>query len=344
MTSNIAGVNNAELGQNALAQRYASMIQAGDFAGSASSGISAMDTDICNPFGMQGSLFSGGMGYGMGMGMGYGYSQREMQMMNNMTSAEYSRYQALENAKLQEELEDGQMERAVRRKHKYETAGFKANAAEDVIARQISTLQHKIKDNEQDHIRNEYARLLESVREKFKEAGYTHPDENQVKAYAEKLYAEHTGSNLLSDIENNGNGEFVHGLKQGAFGVGWLFTNNNGSKDTVSNITGEQKSLSDKAAQVAGIAISALATFAVGAFVLRRGGNIRNGLKNIKASYTGWQANRSLERIAANNPGGTYNTIINLGKQRLANAEANVANRNATFAARNAAKWLGRMS
>lgn len=223
-----------------------------------------------------GGLGFGGMMPGMGTGimpgmgtgmMGYGPGSEVM----GMTQEQYLKYQ--------EKMENYQIDKQVRQQKKLANAEFSATAAEDSITRQIGILQRKIKNNEQDSVFAEYNKLLNAVEVKLREGGYISGkvDKNQVKAHAEKLYFEATGKNITNDLAENGDSSFVHGLKQGAFGFGFLLSNNKNYKDNVSAITGEAKDKSSSAWQAVGTAVSGLLTGGLALFAVAK------GIKGIKA-------------------------------------------------------------
>ena len=83
----------------------------------------------------------------------------------------------------------------------------------------------------------------------------------QLKAYAERLYSQQTGSYLADDIKNNSSSSFMSGVKKIlSFG----FSNRKTADETVAYITGAKQTISSKAAKVAG---SATAGAGIGAAV-----------------------------------------------------------------------------
>ena len=211
-------------------------------------------------------IFGGGMMGGMMPGMmggmnGYGPGSECM----NMSQIDYMKYQ--------ERMEDYQIDKQVRQKHKLANSEFSATAAEDVITRQIGVLQRKIKNNEQDSVFPEYNKLVKAVEEKLKEGGYVgeHTSKDQIKAHAEKLYFEATGKSVTDDLAANGDSGFVHGMKQGVGGFGWMLTNKKNYEDNISDITGEDKSGTSTAWQKVGQFTSVLLTGAFALLALKGG-------------------------------------------------------------------------
>lgn len=211
----------------------------------------------------------GGMGYGMGCGMGYGPGSEVM----NMSQIDYLKYQ--------EKMENYQIDKQVRQQKKVASAEFSATGAEDALTRQIGVLQRKIKQNEQDSVLQEYNKLVQLAEHKLREGGYVNGQvsKEQVKAYAEKLYFEATGKSVVNDLTENGDSGFVQGLKQGAFGAGFLFANKKNYEDNVSAITGEAKNSTSSTWKAVGTGVSALLTGSLAVFGLIKGG------KAIKARF-----------------------------------------------------------
>jgi len=246
---------------NYYAQLYANQAGVADLADDTFVGM--------NPLCGSGSVFGGSYGMGMGsMGMGYGPGSEVM----NMSQIDYLKYQ--------ETMENFQLAKQGRQKKALEFAEFASTAADDVIARQTGILQRQVRNNEQDYVMGEYNKLTEAVKAKFKEAGYVNVPEAEVKAHAERLYYQATGKSITDDLQEHGDSSFVQGLKQGAFGLGWLVANNKNYKDNISDMTGEPQSVSDKIWKYVGIGVSALLTGGLAIFGAIKG---TKGLKGIKA-------------------------------------------------------------
>lgn len=235
MVTNFGGIS----GSQYLRQAYASQAGISDMSDDSLIGLNSLTGGYNLGFGGMPSF--GGLGcYGM---YGPGSEVRDMSM------PEYLKYQ--------EDMENEGMKKQVRQKHLYEATNFRASAQENDITRQVSILNRKIKDNEQDSIFKEYTRLTDAVKDKFAEAGYTNVPDDQIRTEAERLYATKTGKSLTSDLMNSGDSSFMYGLKQGAGGLGFLFTNKNSAAKNLSLITGEDIPADENRWRYIGIATSA---------------------------------------------------------------------------------------
>lgn len=263
MTSDAMNLrSNAANIQNNLTRAYTSMVNLSD-------GIGGLDADISGCLGMNSSIMGGGFGNGYGVYGGYGPGSE----CQNMTQKQYLAYQ--------EELENLQIEKQIRQKDKIEYAEFKSTASKDAISREIGVLHDQILDNKQDRISDTYGRITNAVREKFKEAGYTEIPEDQVKAYAEKLYYEATGARLTDDIRNHGDNSFVKGLKDGAFGLGWLLNDKTSREENISSISGEEVSNADQFGLWSGRILAGAGSLVALPFVLRGGKGTAKALGNV---------------------------------------------------------------
>lgn len=121
-----------------------------------------------------------------------------------------------------------------------------STANDDSVSRQVASLQRQVQGNKQENIMQEYNKLLETVRQLYEDAGYTDVSENQVKATAEKLYAQNTGNALVDDIKAHSDNSFVQGFKNViTFGI----AARQNSNENIQQITGEN---ANNAASVAG--------------------------------------------------------------------------------------------
>ncbi len=167
--------------------------------------------------------------------------------VRNMDQKTYLKYQH----DLQEMQNKFAIEDQVTQRKRLAAAGFETTAADDALTRQIGILQRKIANNEQDNIVPEYNKLVRLTEHKLLEEGLIQKGQKipqeQLKAHAEKLYAEATGKALLDDIQANGDSSLVQGMKKGAgFGAGAIFVDKNSSDDNIAEITGESKSNTSK--------------------------------------------------------------------------------------------------
>ncbi len=113
----------------------------------------------------------------------------------------------------------------------------------------------------------EYNKLTKSMSEASQYEGYS---ESQIKALAQKMYAQTIGSSLLDDIDTYASGSFFQGLKAGIPIIGTFFAQGNSKEDMISEVTGVQQSQGSAFAKglgtlAAGIGTGAAAGAAIGA-------------------------------------------------------------------------------
>lgn len=270
MTGEALRVNsNAMNYQNNLTRAYANCV-------GLSEGISSLDMGLDSScFGANNFMTGGGFGYGFG---GYGPGSE----CQNMTQKQYMRYQ--------ENLENEQIDMQVRRDKKLKSAGFDIAANENALSRQIGFLQDNIKENEQDKVSVGYTELMKTARTKLIEDGCNNPKEEQVKSYAEELYYKATGVRLIDDIRNNGDSSFVKGMKDGAFGLGFLLNDKTSSAANISNVTGENVSKADGFGYWTGRVATGLVTVPLGLVIAPKllGGAKCGAVKSSKAAGRSW--------------------------------------------------------
>lgn len=85
----------------------------------------------------------------------------------------------------------------------------------------------------------EYKKLTKSMSEAQQYEGY---NESQIKALAQKLYAQTTGINLVDDIDANASTAFIQGVKAGIPIFGTIFAQGNSKEDMISEVTGVSQS------------------------------------------------------------------------------------------------------
>ncbi|MBR1754152.1 hypothetical protein IJ732_04875 [bacterium] len=151
---------------------------------------------------------------------------------------------------------------AMNRKNKAATQLSTAN--DDSVSRQVAALQRQVQGNKQENIQQEYGKLLESVRELYEDAGYANTSEAQIKATAEKMYAQITGNALIDDIKAHGDSSFTQGWKKVVtFGI----SSGKSANENIQAITGEN---ANNAESVAGKAAGMVAGGATLAFAGRQ--------------------------------------------------------------------------
>ena len=213
-------------------------------------GMNLMDMPVMNAFSGPGMMPSVGMGYGMGA-FNPQYQMQTMQQWDNFgVSRQVAAYQNQNNAQ------------------------FQMAAQTENIARQIQILKTEIQNDNQNNIKAEYNKLLAAVKASYGSqiAKGVSPEEAeaQVKAYAERLYAQQTGSYITDDIKNNSSGSFWSGVKQIlTFGLG----NKTTADENIAMINGTKQTTGSKASKIAGNVVGGLfgGLLAVGSFLLFKG-------------------------------------------------------------------------
>lgn len=114
----------------------------------------------------------------------------------------------------------------------------------------------------------EYKKLTTSMSAASQYQGY---DESQIKALAQRMYAQTMGTNLVDDIEANASSSFVQGLKAGVPILGTIFAQGNSKDDMISEVTGVNQSKGTEAAKAlgavtSGVGVGAAAGAGIGAF------------------------------------------------------------------------------
>ena len=146
-------------------------------------------------------------------------------------------------------------------------AQYQMSAQTDGISRQVQILSQKAQNNSQNSIQSEYNRLVAAVKDTYgsQMTGLSEDQqEAQAKAYAERIYAQQTGSMLTDDLSRNAGGSFVEGFKQViTLGLG----NRTTSQENIAKITGTKLSTEETTKKYLGYAAGG-ATLALGATAL----------------------------------------------------------------------------
>lgn len=173
---------------------------------------------------------------------GFGYSTIPFAGVNTDQMLQYQ--QQLNNNNLQ--LNRQNIDSNLTLNKQNQAASKLSTASDDSISRQIASLQRQVQNNKQDNIMPEYNKLVSAVAQYFEDAGYTNVSEAQIKATAEKMYAQVTGNALVDDIKAHGNSAFGQGFKQVmTFGL----ESGRTASQNIQSITGEN---SDDAPAIAG--------------------------------------------------------------------------------------------
>lgn len=329
---------------------WANLVNASDFVSSASSGIS---NDVAfNSLGMNSSVF-GGLNGGFGGIGGFG-SSKEQELYNSMTSGDYALHQAAE----QEKLENFLSEKQTRQVKKANAEKFKETAADYAVKKEMGILQTMIEKNQQDKIKPQYDKYLDTVREKLRKEGLledkVNPDGSidekasaqEIEAEAERLYATETGERLVDDIEKHGDNKIVHGFIQGT-GIGALIGNQKDAQDNIADITHQTVNVGDTVSQVIG-GIAGAGLMVLGIFAaVRHGGNlthaIGSGLTKIRLN-SAEKALGKAKDIVSETGSETATEAYKTAKSEFKRIKAKAAVKEAQWQAKHVAKLVNRAS
>ena len=160
--------------------------------------VSAMDglsyADVSTALG--GSIFGAN---------GFGYSSIPFAGINPSQMLEYQQQLNQNTLALNQQSIDSNLQLS----RQNQAASRLTTASDDSISRQVASLQRQIQTNKQENIMQEYNKLLETVRQLYEEAGYNNVSDAEIKATAEKMYAENTGNPLVDDIKAHSDSSFV---------------------------------------------------------------------------------------------------------------------------------------
>ena len=212
--------------------------------------INLMDMPLLNAY----------SGYGAGYGLGtFGMVNPQFQQVQMQNMQQWDNFG---------------IDRQVQMYQNQNNAQFRMASQNDNIQRQVQILNSQIKADNQDNVKAEYNRLLAAVETTYgsqiPEGTSAEDRQAQIKAYAERLYAQQTGSYITDDIRSNSSNSFISGLKQIlTFGLG----NNTTADENIANIEGTAQTKKSKGAKIAGNVVGALlgGAVAVGAFLLGKG-------------------------------------------------------------------------
>lgn len=216
-----------------------------------SDSIGGLDSVINSPYNMNNGI----LGFN---GMNYFGPGPEVK-----TTADYLKWQ--------EDTQGAQSDSQLRIDEKRKVANLLSNASDDTISRQIGILHDQIANNEQDKVSVSMTDLYNAVKKQCEETGHKDVSDDKIKAIAEKLYFDATGTRLVDDIKAKGDCSFVHGLKQGAFGLDLLLGDKKSAAENAAGITGEPVSKWDKFGQAAGIVVAGGASLVALPLVLGAG-------------------------------------------------------------------------
>lgn len=201
--------------------------------------VSAMDglsyADVSTALG--GSIFGAN---------GFGYSSIPFAGINPSQMLEYQQQLNQNTLALNQQFIDSNLQLS----RQNQAASRLTTASDDSISRQVASLQRQVQGNKQENVMQEYNKLIEAVAQSFADAGYTNVSEAQVKATAEKIYAQLTGNALVDDIKAHGDSSFTQGWKKVvSFGI----SDGKSANENIQEITGENSNNKEsKAGKIAG--------------------------------------------------------------------------------------------
>jgi len=243
------------------------------------------DTPLLS-FGNAGTYgFDSGMNMMGGMGMGY--------CSNPTQYIQYQKQMNQANNTLMEDNERFQLQRQVRQQKMSRQAQFATGASEGEITERIKVLKTQIDKDEQEHVKTQYAKLIEAVKTMYPEQMFASNEEkmaydSQIKAYANRLYASTTGQDIETAIEERGDSQLVHGIKQGLDPFN-LFTDATSAADNVSNVTGTGLSKTEISDRRTGKAIGyAGLALATGALLFALPFGAKGGGRGLGKVFSAW--------------------------------------------------------
>lgn len=207
------------------------------------------------------TLSLGGMGMGMpmmGMGMpmvggmyGGGNGQQYKNYIKQYTDAQKQMYMG--NAQMQTDLEDYQMDRNVQRSHKLEGNQFNLEASNNVVDESLQRLNNQIETNNQDYVQGDHRSAVQALKAKLIETKQVpaNVSDEQVSAYLNTLYEQKYHKAIGNALDENGDSQFVYGLKQGLDPFG-LCVNQKSARQNMSDLLGYKLSTQDKAEEGTG--------------------------------------------------------------------------------------------
>ena len=131
-------------------------------------------------------------------------------------------------------------------------AQFQMSTQMNDIQRQAQILHSQIKENNQDNVKAEYRKLLSSVEAQYGSQLQGMPEEQKqakLRAFAEQVYTQTTGTYITDDIRANSSSSFVSGIKQVlSFGL----SNRTTADENIAMIEGTRQTTGSKASKILG--------------------------------------------------------------------------------------------
>lgn len=267
-----------------LQKAYANMVQMNDMA-----------SNLCDEegLGFNSSVFGSQFGqygqYGQYGQNGYRYPGMETQ---NMSLIDLDAYQT-QRQKLQ-------MSHQIELQKRAASAEFEISGADSAIKNNVGFLSDAIKENNQDEVKELYAKVKDAVKHKLAESGVVEPNasteagkayNDKVNAYVNDLYYRTTNTNLVEDLRTNGNGSFVSGLKSGLDPF-HFFTNETSLASNIQAVGGPKPSETESSSKAVGFAVGLTGALLALPLLLIGGGKLlRAGAKGetslVKSMFNG---------------------------------------------------------
>ena len=190
-------------------------------------------------------------------------------MMNPMMMGGF--YNPATQINYMNQMDQYAIDRQVKLYKNQNNAQFQMSAQTDGISKQVQVLAEKAQGNKQNAVQSAYNKLVASVKDSYgaQLQGTADEKDAQARAYAERIYAQQTGSLLTDDIRANAGGSFIEGFKQVVtLGLG----NRRTSEENVAKINGTTVSTGESAKKYLGYAAGG-ATLALGGTMLYKYSN-----------------------------------------------------------------------
>ena len=155
---------------------------------------------------------------------------------------------------------DQSIDYQVKYNEKMRDADLRINSPQEGVKKFASYLQEKIKTNEQEQIKEAYARFKESVR-----SLYPNASEEDLANRTSTLYAQCTGKSIVDDIRENGRDSLTQGFLQSVtFGL----VDGKTAEENISELTGMPVGRYEKMKKIAGNAAGGAVVGGLGATLL----------------------------------------------------------------------------
>ena len=192
-----------------------------------------MDAPLTGPY----------MGMGMMPNMGMGMMMPGVVMPTYNPQAQMNNIQQWDNFGINRQVQMFQNQN---------NAQFQMSAQMNDIQRQAQILHSQIKENNQDNVKAEYRKLLSSVEAQYGSQLQGMPEEQKqakLRAFAEQVYTQTTGTYITDDIRANSSSSFVSGIKQVlSFGL----SNSTTADENIAMIEGTRQTTGSKASKILG--------------------------------------------------------------------------------------------